>query len=121
MTKAELIKKVSKKTNLTKTQAGVVVKTMFQSITDSLGEGNRVVLRGFGSFMIRHRREKIGRNPRTGVTLDVPAKNVPFFRAGKDLRSFVANRGLETSSGLKLEIYDTSINKLEIHPSPKMS
>ena len=89
MTKAELVEKVSGRINLTKKQTEVVVNTVFQSITDSLSEGKKVELRGFGSFRIRERNARIGRNPKSGAQVDVPAKRVPFFKAGKELRELV--------------------------------
>jgi integration host factor subunit beta len=89
MTKAELVEKVSGKINLTKKQTEVVVNTVFQSITDSLSDGKKVELRGFGSFRIRERNARVGRNPKSGAQVHVPAKRVPFFKAGKDLRELV--------------------------------
>ena len=89
MTKAELVEKVSGQINLTKKQTEVVVNTVFQSITDSLSEGRKVELRGFGSFRVRERNARIGRNPKSGAQVDVPAKRVPFFKAGKELRELV--------------------------------
>ena len=89
MTKAELVEKVSAQINLTKKHTEVVVNTVFQSITDSLSNGKKVELRGFGSFRIRERNARIGRNPKSGVQVDVPAKRVPFFKAGKELRELV--------------------------------
>ena len=89
MTKAELVEKVSDQINLTKKQTEVVVNTVFQSITESLSEGKKVELRGFGSFRIRERNPRIGRNPKSGETVNVPSKKVPFFKAGKELRELV--------------------------------
>jgi integration host factor subunit beta len=89
MTKAELVEKVSDQIHLTKKQTELVVNTVFQSITDSLSDGNKVELRGFGSFRIRERNARVGRNPKSGAQVDVPAKRVPFFKAGKDLRELV--------------------------------
>ena len=89
MTKAELVEKVSGQINLTKKQTEVVVNTVFQRITDSLSDGKKVELRGFGSFRIRERNARIGRNPKSGAQVDVPAKRVPFFKAGKELRELV--------------------------------
>jgi len=89
MTKAELVEKVSDQINLTKKQTEVVVNTVFQSITDSLSDGKKVELRGFGSFRIRERNARVGRNPKSGAQVDVPAKRVPFFKAGKELRELV--------------------------------
>ena len=95
MTKAELVERVSLKINLTKKQTEVIVNTVFQSITDSLAEGDKVELRGFGSFRIRERNSRVGRNPKSGETVEVPAKKVPFFKAGKELKELVDQKGLE--------------------------
>ena len=89
MTKAELVEKVAAQINLTKKQTEVVVNTVFQSITESLAQGKKVELRGFGSFRVRSRNARIGRNPKSGDRVDVPAKRVPFFKAGKELRELV--------------------------------
>ena len=91
MTKAELVERVSNQINLTKKQTEVVVNTVFSSITESLAEGKKVELRGFGSFRIRQRNARIGRNPKSGQQVEVPSKKVPFFKAGKELRQLVDN------------------------------
>jgi len=91
MTKAELVERVSNQINLTKKQTEVVVNTVFSSITESLAEGKKVELRGFGSFRIRQRNARIGRNPKSGQKVEVPSKKVPFFKAGKELRQLVDN------------------------------
>ena len=92
MTKAQLVNKVASQINLTKKQTEVVVNTVFQSITESLSEGKKVELRGFGSFRIRERDARTGRNPKSGAQVEVPAKRVPFFKAGKELRELVDNQ-----------------------------
>lgn len=89
MTKAELVEKVAAQINLTKKQTELVVNTVFQSITESLSQGKKVELRGFGSFRVRERNARIGRNPKSGDKVNVPAKRVPFFKAGKELRELV--------------------------------
>ena len=89
MTKAELVEMVAAQINLTKKQTEVVVNTVFQSITESLAQGKMVELRGFGSFRVRSRNARVGRNPKSGDRVDVPAKRVPFFKAGKELRELV--------------------------------
>lgn len=87
MTKAQIIERVSEQvTTLTKRQAEIVVNAMFNSIRDSLQRGDKTEIRGFGSFRLRSRRMKEGRNPKTGATVSVPAKKVPFFKAGKELK-----------------------------------
>ena len=97
MTKAELVERVAGQINLTKKQTEVVVNTVFQSITESLSTGKKVELRGFGSFRVRNRNARVGRNPKSGTKVDVPAKKVPFFKAGKELRELV-DGNLEASS-----------------------
>ncbi len=97
MTKAELVEQVANQINLTKKQTEVIVNTVFQSITDSLAEGNKVELRGVGSFRIRERNSRVGRNPKSGEKVEVPTKKVPFFKAGKELRAIVDEKGLEVS------------------------
>lgn len=89
MTKAELVERVANQINLTKKQTEVVVNTVFSSITESLAEGKKVELRGFGSFRIRQRNARVGRNPKSGQKVEVPSKKVPFFKAGKELRELV--------------------------------
>ena len=89
MTKADLIEELSKVTKLTKKQSEEVVDTVFDGLTEALAKGEKVELRGFGSFRIRRRRARRGRNPKTGITVSVPAKRVPFFKVGKRLRDLV--------------------------------
>jgi integration host factor subunit beta len=86
MTKAELVDEVADQTGLPKKQAEVVVSTVFESIVDSLKAGDKIELRGFGSFRIRRRDSRVGRNPKTGEQVAVPAKRIPYFKPGKDLR-----------------------------------
>jgi integration host factor subunit beta len=95
MKKAELVEKVASQTGLTQKLTEIIVNTVFQSITDSLAEGGKVELRGFGSFRVRERNPRIGRNPKSGEKVEVPAKKVPFFKAGKELRAIVDEKGLE--------------------------
>ena len=92
MTKAELVEKVADKLDhLTKKQTEVIINTIFDSIKDALSEGDKIEIRGFGSFKIRSRKQREGRNPKTGSPVSVPAKRVPFFKAGKELRELVDN------------------------------
>jgi integration host factor subunit beta len=92
MTKAELVERVAEKINLTKKQTEAIVNILLNSITEALGKGDKVELRGFGSFRIRERNPREGRNPKTGETVSIPAKKVPFFKAGKELREMVDNQ-----------------------------
>ena len=89
MTKAELIEELAKVTNLTKKETELIVNTVFDNIGEALTQGDKVELRGFGSFRIRHRNSRKGRNPKTGDSVSVPEKRVPFFKVGKRLRELV--------------------------------
>ena len=88
MTKSELITKLSATHPDLKTDdLEKLVNTVFEEITGALVEGGRVELRGFGAFSVRARAARKGRNPRTGTAVSVPAKRVPFFKCGKELRA----------------------------------
>ena len=89
MTKAELAGRVADKINLTKKQTEGIVNILFGCITEALKEGDKVELRGFGSFRTRSRNAREGRNPKTGDAVHIPSKKVPFFKAGKELREIV--------------------------------
>lgn len=89
MTKADLIEEISAVSRLSKKSSELVVNTFFESIVASLRRGEKIELRGFGSFKLRHRRARVGRNPKTGARVDVPPKVVPYFKPGKDLRDLV--------------------------------
>ncbi|MFQ5894713.1 MAG: HU family DNA-binding protein [Nitrospinota bacterium] len=91
MTKAELVERISEKMHLTKKETERVVNLVFGSIVQALSEGDKVELRGFGSFRVRQRGSREGRNPRTGSTVYIPPKKVPFFKAGKELREMADN------------------------------
>jgi integration host factor subunit beta len=93
MTKSVLIEKVSEKVkSLTKKQTEVVVETIFESVINTLANGGKVEIRGFGNFKLRSRKARKARNPKTGVSVDVPPKKVPYFKVGKELREMI-NRG----------------------------
>ncbi len=89
MTKAELVDEVAKGSDLSKKDAEVIVQTVLDSIVDSLQHGEKVELRGFGSFRLRKRASRQGRNPKTGEKVFVPAKSVPYFKPGKELKELV--------------------------------
>ncbi|MBA7490997.1 DNA-binding protein HU [subsurface metagenome] len=89
MDKAELIEEISSKVGLTKKDAGNVVNAVVETITNTLKKGEKVTLVGFGTFQVMERKAREGRNPRTGEKLEIPAKKVPNFRAGKNLREAV--------------------------------
>jgi integration host factor subunit beta len=92
MTKAELIEEVAKAADLTKKHSEIVVDTVFRSIIEALHRGDKVELRGFGSFRLRHRRAREARNPKTGEKVNVPAKKVPYFKAGKGLKELINSK-----------------------------
>ena len=94
MTKAVLVEEVARVTDLTKKDAEVIVDTVFRCIIDALRRGEKIELRGFGSFRLRQRESRKGRNPKTGDRVDVPSKRVPYFKPGKDLKDLI-NRGLD--------------------------
>ena len=89
MTKAELVEEVSGKTGLPKKQAEIVVNTVFESIVETLKTGEKIELRGFGSFRIRKRGSRVGRNPKTGDKVEVPPKRIPYFKPGKELKELL--------------------------------
>ena len=93
MTKAELVEEVSEKAILTKKHSEVIVDTVFQSIVDALHRGEKIELRGFGSFRLRRRESRKGRNPKTGDKVDVPPKQVPYFKPGKELKDLINKAG----------------------------
>lgn len=89
MNKAELVEEVSGKVGITKKDAGNVVDAVTETITNTLKKGEKVTLLGFGTFQVMERKAKRGVNPQTGERLDIPAKNVVRFKAGKELRERV--------------------------------
>ncbi len=100
MTKAELVEEVSRVSDLTKKHSEVIVDTVFKSIIDALHRGEKIELRGFGSFRLRRREPRKGRNPKTGDKVDVPPKKVPYFKPGKELKELI-NREAEAAAALR--------------------
>ena len=87
--RSQLIETVATRANLPKKQAEIAVNTIFDSMREALERGERVEIRGFGSFTNRYYGAYTGRNPKTGSPVDVPPKRLPFFKVGKDLRDRV--------------------------------
>jgi len=86
MTKSELINRVAERLPyLTRKDAEIIVNTIFDSMVDALVEGERIEIRGFGSFKVKNRGDREGRNPKTGESVRIPAKRMPFFKIGKEL------------------------------------
>lgn len=86
LTKAHLVEEVASQVQVTKKQAEEIVQSVFATIVESLRSGSKVELRGFGSFRIRSRGARIGRNPKTGERVEVPPKRIPYFKPGKELK-----------------------------------
>ena len=102
MTKAELVDEVARVVQLTKKQAETIVNIVFDSIVDSLRAGQKIELRGFGSFRLRSRKSRTGRNPKTGEKVEVPSKKIPYFKPGKELKELI-NKALGEEGGLAEE------------------
>jgi DNA-binding protein HU-beta len=90
MNKTELIAAVAERANLTKKDSELAVSAMIEAITDALCEGEKVQLVGFGSFEVKKREARVGRNPKTKESIEIPATKVPVFKAGKLLKDNVA-------------------------------
>ena len=91
MTKSELIELIAQRTSIPKSRAEAVVNTVFDSMIAALERNEGIEIRGFGSFTVREYKAYSGRNPRTGVTVSVREKRLPFFKVGKDLKELVNN------------------------------
>src|SRR5438045_5491695 len=89
LTKADLIEEVLNVTELPRKESETIVETIFDSIIAALQKGEKIEIRGFGSFRTRERRGRVGRNPKTGEKVEVPAKRIPFFKPSKELKDFV--------------------------------
>jgi integration host factor subunit beta len=91
MTKADLIENVSTAIEMSRKDSEMVVETIFDSIVKSLRSGDKIEIRGFGSFRTRQRESRVGRNPKTGARVQVPAKKIPYFKPSKELKDLVNN------------------------------
>ncbi len=90
MNKSDLIEALAKKLpNLAARDVEVIVNTIFDGMTEALASGDRIEIRGFGSFEVRIRKPRLGRNPKTGQSVSVGERRVPFFKVGKELRERV--------------------------------
>jgi integration host factor subunit beta len=99
LTKADLIAEVERITELKRSDSETIVETIFESIIQSLQKGDKIEIRGFGSFRTRQRRGRVGRNPKTGAKVEVPAKKIPFFKPSKELKDFVNSAEAQASAG----------------------
>lgn len=99
MTKAELIEEVSNVVEMTRKDSETIVETIFDSIVNSLHKGEKIEIRGFGSFRTRQRQPRVGRNPKTGSRVEVPSKRIPFFKPSKELRDLVNHQTKAATDG----------------------
>jgi integration host factor subunit beta len=98
LTKADLVDKVTALGDLTRRDGEIIVDVLFDSVIGALKSGDKIEIRGFGSFRTRQRNSRIGRNPKTGAKVDVPAKKVPFFKPSKELRDLINPKSLTPST-----------------------
>ena len=98
VTKADLVEEVIRVTELPRKESETIVETIFESLIQALQGGDKIEIRGFGSFRTRHRRGRTGRNPKTGAKVDVPAKRILFFKPSKELKDFVNSASSATSA-----------------------
>jgi len=89
MTKADLIEEVSRVVEMTRKDSEVIVEAIFESVVKSLRAGDKIEIRGFGSFRTRQRQPRVGRNPKTGARVEVPPKRIPYFKPSKELKDLV--------------------------------
>jgi integration host factor subunit beta len=94
MTKTDLVKEVARAAELTRREAGVVVDSIFAAVVRALGRGDKIEIRGFGTFRSRLRQPRVARNPKTGDRVEIPAQNIPHFKASKALNAIInSSRG----------------------------
>jgi len=85
----DLIEEVSRLAELTRKDSEIIVETIFDSVVRSLRAGDKIEIRGFGSFRTRQRKPRVGRNPKTGARVEVPAKKIPYFKPSKELKDLI--------------------------------
>jgi len=107
MTKADLIDEVVRVSDMSKKHAEKIVNTVFVSIIEALKKDDKIELRGFGSFRVRKRRSRKGRNPKTGDHVDVPEKRIPYFKPGKELKDLI--NGILPTSDKRLPTEEDSV------------
>jgi integration host factor subunit beta len=99
MTKAELIEEVSRVVEMTRKESEVIVDAIFASVVRALRAGDKIEIRGFGSFRTRQRQPRVGRNPKTGARVEVPAKRIPYFKPSKELKDLVNGQSSAAATG----------------------
>lgn len=101
MTKVELIEDVSSAVEMTRKDSEVIIEAIFDSVVRALRGGDKIEIRGFGSFRTRQRQPRVGRNPKTGARVEVPAKLIPYFKPSKELKDLVNAESTGGQSGLQ--------------------
>jgi len=99
LTKADLVEEVLNVTELPRKESETIVETIFDNVIAALQKGEKIEIRGFGSFRTRERRGRVGRNPKTGEKVEVPAKKIPYFKPSKELKDFVNNAAAHSAAG----------------------
>jgi integration host factor subunit beta len=117
MTKADLVDKVTALGDLTRRDGEIIVETLFESVIGALKSGDKIEIRGFGSFRTRQRNARTGRNPKTGAKVDVPAKRVPFFKPSKELRDSVNPDGVKAKAATAKK---AATKEVDVHHPPAM-
>ncbi len=97
MNKGNLVKKLSEKMEIQQREAKAIVNKIFDTMKESLEKGERIEIRGVGSFVMRQYGGYKGRNPKTGEIVDVPPKKLPYFKVGKELKDLVNKQGTESN------------------------
>tara|TARA_Y100000588_G_scaffold262125_2_gene276745 strand:- start:336 stop:725 length:390 start_codon:yes stop_codon:yes gene_type:complete len=121
MTKAALVEEVARVAELTKKHSEVIVDAVFESIINALQRGEKIELRGFGSFRLRRREPRKGRNPKTGDRVDVPSKRVPYFKPGKELKELINNKELEKGPDFERTVELKSRNTSSVDDSSSVA
>ncbi len=103
MTKADLIDEVSRVAELTRKDSEIIVESIFDSVVRSLRAGDKIEIRGFGSFRTRQRKARVGRNPKTGDRVEVPPKKIPYFKPSKELKDLVNTTAVATAGMVPAE------------------
>lgn len=122
MTKADLVDKVTALGDLTRRDGEIIVDTLFEAVIGALKGGDKIEIRGFGSFRTRQRNARVGRNPKTGDKVEVPAKRVPFFKPSKELRDTVNRKtdGGEIEVQLAPKVEKAISDTIDPHHPPAM-
>src|SRR2546422_4532451 len=109
MTKADLVEEVVRITELPRKESEIIVETIFESIITALQGGDKIEIRGLGSFRTRQRRGRTGRNPKTGAKVEVPPKRIPFFKPSKELKDFVNAAPAAASPAVRSEEHTSEL------------